>query len=71
MATTIMISTSVKPALREVLMFILTLFTFRFGGVNSVTSGFIYYYVFVHSIACHLPRNGTLATGMPAVYYNW
>jgi hypothetical protein len=39
-ATTIMISTSVKPALREVWIFILTVFTFRFGGVNTVTSGF-------------------------------
>jgi hypothetical protein len=71
-ATTIMISTSVKPALREVWIFILTVFTFRFGGVNTVAGGFIHNCRSVHNIACHQPRmafsnpNATL----PAVHYN-
>jgi hypothetical protein len=47
-ATTIMISTSVKPALTEDLIFIL--FYFVFSGVNRVTSGFIYNCVFVHEL---------------------
>src|SRR5436309_80435 len=40
MATTIMISTSVKPALRDVLFFILFNFCLPFfGGVNAATGG--------------------------------
>jgi hypothetical protein len=40
MATTIMISTRVKPDLLDLLFFILTNFAFLFRGVNYATSGF-------------------------------
>src|SRR5205814_2854072 len=40
MATTIMISTNVKPDLRELLMFILY-FVFLFGDVNETTGGLV------------------------------
>jgi hypothetical protein len=39
MATTIMISTRVKPALRDALIFILLFVTFCFCGVNEATGG--------------------------------
>src|ERR1039457_2054459 len=40
MATTIMISTSVNPAMREVLMFILPYLSVLICGVNAATGGF-------------------------------
>ena len=53
MATTIMISTKVNPALTAgtVLIFICL---FSVGGVNGVKDGFIYFR-FVHSIAFYKP----------------
>src|SRR5437867_10243481 len=39
MATTIMISTNVQPALRDVLIFILTFLPFCSCGVNKTTGG--------------------------------
>ena len=48
MATTIIISTRVKPALREVLFVFMFLLFVLLGGVNDATGGFIYYYDFVH-----------------------
>jgi hypothetical protein len=51
MATTIMISTSVKPALREVLIFIVTFYlSFFVVGVNVVTGGFMIISVAVHEL---------------------
>jgi hypothetical protein len=50
MATTIMISTSVKPAVRTVLVVFMTFFLNY--GVNNMTSG-LQLVQFVHLIACH------------------
>jgi hypothetical protein len=47
-ATTIMISTSVNPAMREVLMFILLYLSVLICGVNAATGGFSMSAVFVH-----------------------
>src|SRR5580704_10753765 len=50
MATTIMISTSVKPALRSFFVAFIFLSFFLFTcGVNGVTGG-LYNYIFVHLI---------------------
>src|ERR1017187_9394294 len=49
MATTIMISTRVKPDLRDVLFFILSL-SFCCCGVNEATSGFIIRTTVVHGL---------------------
>src|SRR6266566_6165852 len=49
MATTIMISTNVKPDLREVLIFILCI-VFLFCGVNEATSGSLMSSIFVHTL---------------------
>jgi hypothetical protein len=62
MATTIMISTSVKPALRDVLVFI-TIFPF-FCGVNCATGGLSM--ISVLFTYCLLqPHLIKLATSMP------
>src|SRR5581483_5529220 len=64
MATTIMISTRVKPDLREVLRFIRLLF-FSACGVNVAAGGLSYYYdwPFTH---CLLPTAlGDIAETMP------
>src|SRR2546426_9688822 len=47
MATTIMISTNVKPDLREVMIFILC-FVFLFCGVNEAAGGLSIIATFVH-----------------------
>jgi hypothetical protein len=49
MATTIMISTSVKPLLLDTLFFILTL-SFCCDGVNEATSGLIIIALIVHEL---------------------
>src|SRR5882724_13495184 len=51
MATTIMISTSVKPALRDVLFVFIVLVVFLFCGVNETTGG-LHDYDFRPLIAC-------------------
>ena len=53
MATTIIISTNVKPDLREVLIFILYVF-FLLCGVNEATGG-LYNYNFRSLMACRKP----------------
>src|SRR5215469_13249147 len=63
MATTIMISTSVKPALRDCFVcFILYYFLFSELRWNFTTGG-LYDYMFVHFIACNnrtlLPKRST------------
>src|SRR6516225_3566042 len=50
MATTIMISTSVKPDLRDVLFFILTLLSFCFRGVNAQKAGYYDYDLFTNCL---------------------
>jgi hypothetical protein len=62
MATTIMISTSVKPDLREVLFFILA-FVFLFRGVNLQQAGY-YDYGLSSLIAC-CNRKGYIARKVP------
>src|SRR6185369_244220 len=52
MATTIMISTRVKPSLREVLIFICFNFCVSVGGVNTATGGLFYQYGWCSLIAC-------------------
>ena len=59
MATTIMISTRVKPALLDFLIFILTFLPFCHCGVNFAAGG-LYNYGFVHIIACR-NREGELS----------
>src|SRR5437773_5569317 len=53
MATTIMISTNVKPDWRAALFFILTLF-FLYCGVNQATGG-LYEFLLRSLIACRYP----------------
>src|SRR5258708_31943084 len=57
MATTIMISTNVKPDLREFLMFILLLFVSLFCGVNEAAGGLVFFRLsFTHCLfrpPCH------------------
>ena len=51
MATTIMISTRVKPALRDALIFILLFVTFCFCGVNETTGGLqLLHFSFTHCL---------------------
>src|SRR5476649_2384822 len=57
MATTIMISTSVKPALR-MFFIVFIVFAFFLCGVNIATSG-LYDFSFVHFIAGRNRNNGT------------
>src|SRR5262245_25464838 len=70
MATTIMISTRVKPALLEVLIFIFYLaFRFSFSGVNLGNRRFITKYMFVRFTYCLLqPQQGCLAPLVPRPY---
>src|SRR6266700_5020415 len=68
MATTIMISTSVKPALRDVLIFIYFLtFCVSVCGVNTATGGFSYYYGWCSLIAC-CNRTCRLAAEVPTAF---
>ena len=65
MATTIMISTSVKPALRRFLVVFILLFAFfLWHGVNEQQAG-LYDYNFVHLIACCIRDSIVLAASMP------
>src|ERR1035437_5466169 len=64
MATTIMISTSVKPDLREVLFFILA-YVFMSRGVNSQQAGY-YDYGYCSLIAC-CNRTSLQANQMPSI----
>src|SRR6266487_5083633 len=62
MATTIMISTSVKPALREVLIFICFSNFLRFScGVNTATGG-----LFIITVGVHLLPVATARPGLAA-----
>src|SRR5437867_13044889 len=62
MATTIMISTNVKPDLRDVWIFILTFLPFCRRGVNKATGGLLLWqFLFTH---CLLPT----ATGFQQVW---
>src|SRR6266576_482251 len=68
MATTIMISTRVKPALREVLIFISFLtFCVAVCGVNTSNRRVIYYYGWCSLIAC-CNRTCSLAAEMPTAF---
>jgi len=64
MATTIMISTSVKPALREVLIFMLLFFLL--GGVNAQQAGY-YDFGLVHSLPVATALCSKLAASMPMI----
>src|SRR6267143_1508488 len=66
MATTIIISTSVKPALRFVLTCMLLTFLFvRTRGVNNAEGGFIISANFVHKLPSATARYGGLAGLVP------
>src|SRR4029077_12832351 len=62
MATTIMISTSVKPALRMFFIVFIVVIFLSCCGVNSATGGFIYYYRFVHLDCRTLPQRREYST---------